>query len=240
MSLMDGIGESVSADAIEATQSNDADPIVEQSTPGWWLDEGRPGDGERPEWLHEKFKTVADMSKAYHEMEKQFSKMPDEYDLNKASWIDPEYEPFKEFTDLARKNRVPNEVMDKMLESVGKYLNEFSVDYNEEKSRLGENAQERLERVNNWAKSNLSEESYYALTNNLRTADTIIALEELRSKMIGDNTLIPGNTSTTTETASVSDIEQEMQENLQKYQKDARYRAEITRKFEMALARENR
>jgi hypothetical protein len=240
MSLLGDIGATVDADVTSPIDSSNVITQEQESSPNWWLDDERPGDGERPGWLPEKFKSAADLSKAYGELEQKFSKMPDEYDLKKADWIDPDYEPLQEFADFARKNRVPNEVMDKMFETVGKYLNEFKVDYSEEKSRLGDNAQERLELVNNWAKANLSEDSYYALTSNLRTADTIIALEELRAKMLGNNTMIPPGNESHVETATVSDIEHEMQENLQKYQTDPRYRAEITRKFEQALAKEQR
>lgn len=239
--MSDVMGSMDADDATETTNvvHSDSDVPVEHREPTWWIADGKPGDGDRPDWLPEKFKSVEDLSKSYHELEKQFTKMPEDYDLTKAKWIDPDYEPFKEFTDLARKNRVPNEVMDKMLDSVGKYLDEFSINYEEEKSLLGDNAKERLALINNWAKSNLSEDSYFALTSNLKTADSIKALEELRAKMLGNNTMIPGNNDPVTETASVEDIEQEMADNLDKYQKDARYRKEITQKIERALSKQS-
>jgi len=123
--------------------------------------------------------------------------------------------------------------MDKMLSTVGKYLDEFGVDYEAEKASLGEKADERLDILNNWAKSNLSESSFHALTSNLRTADAVLALEELRSKMLGQNTMIPGNEQAQGDGVhSLDDLQAELTQNIQKYKSDPRYRREITEKIE--------
>lgn len=236
---MDAVGETVKADDVEQSQSQHP----HEEAPSWWIGEGLPGAGDRPDWLPEKFKSLQDLSKSYNEVEKrlhqELHKAPEKYDFTKADWVDPEYEPFSELADFAKKNHVSQDVMDKMLDTVGKYLNEFTSDMEEERSQLGPDARERLEVLNNWAKSNLSEESYFALTSNMRTASAVKAIEELRNKMLGNNTLIPtGNENTVDGGLTVSDIEQEMVDNLDKYQKDAKYRAEIKRKIETALQRE--
>jgi len=40
-----------------------------------------------------------------------------------------------------------------MFESFDKYMDEFSVDINEEIQKIGENAHDRISTVDNWAKS---------------------------------------------------------------------------------------
>ena len=87
--------------------------------------------------------------------------------------------------------------------------------------------------LNNWAKSNLSEKSYEAIANNLRTADAVLALEELRSKMLDTNTMIPGNEQSQGDGVhSLEDLQLELTQNIEKYKSDARYRREITSKIE--------
>lgn len=202
--------------------------------PSWWLDDNTPGVGERPDWLPSQFKKASDVAKSYQELQKRFGEAPAEYNLEAGKgWLDTDYEPFQEMIQFAKSKRVSQEVLDTMLSSVGKYLDEFSIDYDEERKQLGEDADKRLDVLNNWAKSNLSEKSYEAITNNLRTADAVLALEELRSKMLDTNTMIPGNEQSQGDGVhSLEDLQLELTQNIEKYKSDARYRREITAKIE--------
>ena len=202
----------------------------------WWIDEATPGSGARPDWLPEKFKSVADMSKSYSELEKRVGSAPNEYDTSKGSgWIEPDYAPIQDMLEYAKSKHVPQDVMDKMFESVGKYLDEFNVDYDAEKLKLGGNADERLNLIDNWAKANFSAETYDALTNNLRTADAIKAIEEVRNKMNSSATTIPNaNHDSTASIPSMQEIQSEMNKNLDKYKTDPNYRRELQAKMELA------
>ena len=227
----------MSFDTISATVEDMAmqDAGVQQTQePAWWLDDNTPGVGERPEWLPTQFKKASDVAKSYAELQKRFGEAPSEYSWEAGKgWVEPDYEPFQELAQYAKSKRVPQDVMDKMLSSVGKYLDEFGVDYEAEKAALGEDADQRLDVLNNWAKSNLSENAFFALTSNLRTADAVMALEELRSKMLGQNTMIPGNQQSQSDGAlTLDDLQSELTNNIQKYKTDPRYRREITEKIE--------
>lgn len=202
--------------------------------PSYYIDEGIPGVGERPSWLSEKFKTVADLGKSYAELEKKFSTTPEAYDLSKSKFIDADYEPFQDLLTLAREKRVPKDVIDKMVESFDKYLDEFSSDPTEELKKLGENANDRLATIDNWAKANLTTDSYNALSN-LRSADAIKALEELRGKMMTSNTMVPsGNESSQTNVATLDELRSELNTNLQKYKTDEKYRKDLQGRMEQA------
>jgi hypothetical protein len=206
------------------------------SSASWWIDEGMPGTGDRPDWLPEKFKSVADMSKSYNELERRVGSAPNEYDISKGeSWIEPDYGPIQDMLEYAKTKHVPQDVMDKMFESVGKYLDEFNVDPTEERAKLGEKAEERLQVIDNWAKSNFSAETYEALTSNLRTADAIKAIEEVRNKMNSNATTIPNSTHDSSQSApSLQDIQAEMNKNLDRYKTDPQYRREMQAKMELA------
>lgn len=211
----------------------------ESGTPGWYWDSNTPGQGDRPEFLPEKYKSVADVAKAYKELETRLGTAPKEYDFSKGeSWIEPDYEPFQEMADFAKSKHVPQEVMDKMLESVGLYLDEFKTDINEEKAKLGENATERLKKLNNWAKSNLSEKSFNALTAGMRTADQIEALEEIRNKMLGNSTMVPGgNNSVSNGGMTIEEYRSELNANYAKFKTDPAYRKDMERKLESIVGR---
>jgi len=201
----------------------------------WYIDEGVPGVGPRPAWLHDRFKSVAEVAKSYTELEKKLSAAPEDYDFSKSKYIDPDYVPFQELKQLAKEKRVPQEVMDKMLDSVDKYMDEFSTNSAEELSKLGENAQERLKTLDNWAQANLSKDSYEALTSNIRNAESIKALEELRGKMMSNNVQVPnGNEGAVHNSASLDDLKMELSNNLAKYKSDPNYRKDIQGRLEVA------
>lgn len=219
----------------DTTGSNNSTPPPDDNTPKWWIDEGVPGIGERPTWLGEKFKSVADLAKSQLEMEKRLGSPAEAYDFSKSKYLDPEYAPFQELQEFAKSKRVPAEVMDKVLESVDKYMSEFSTDFAEEAQKLGENAKERLTILNNWAKANLSEDSFYALTGQLTTAESIKALEEIRNKMMSNAANVPpGNDDGGKGVSSLEELQAELNNNLDKYKTDPKYRAELKGKIEAA------
>lgn len=204
-------------------------------TPLWYIDDGVPGVGARPTWLNEKFKTAADLAKSYSELEKKVGVAPEDYDFSKSKYLDPDYVPFQDLKKLAKEKRVPSEVMDKVIESVDKYMDEFSTDHKEEFKKLGPNARERLDTLENWAKANFSDDSFQALTSNLRTAETIKALEEIRGKMMSDNSQVPnGNDGAVHNSASLEDIKMELSNNLEKYKTDVKYRKDLQSRLEVA------
>lgn len=235
MSLLDEGNESQpdesSADSAPATKETG------QETPSWFWDENTPGHGERPQFLPDKYKSVADVAKAYKQLESRLGAAPKEYDLSKGQgWIEPDYAPFQEMTEFAKSKHVPQDVMDKFLETVGVYLDEFKTDINEEKAKLGDNATARLKTLNNWAKSNLSEKSFNVLSAGMRTADAIEALEEIRNKMIGQETMIPGSANASPGGApSLEEYRSELNSNYQKYKDDPSYRKEMMSKLERIM-----
>jgi hypothetical protein len=203
-------------------------------SPSWFWDENTPGQGERPQFLPEKYKSVADVAKAYKELESRLGTAPKEYDFSKGdSWMEPDYEPFQHMADFAKSKHVPQDVMDKMLETVGLYLDEFRTDMTEEKAKLGENATQRLQTLNNWAQSNLSEKAFATLSASMRSADAIEALEEIRNRMINNATMVPGgNTNVSTGGMTIEEYRSELNANYAKFKTDPAYRKEMNAKLE--------
>lgn len=209
--------------------------VENNNEPSWFIDEGIPGIGERPAWLNEKYKSVADLAKSNSELEKRLGTVPDEYDFTQSKFLDPDYVPFQELQQIAKDKRVPKEFIDKMIDSVDKYMDEFNTDSAEELKKLGDNAKERITTLDNWAKANLTKDSYEALSLKLNNAGSIKALEELRGKMMSNVTQVPGNNGQAPSTVSVADLKLELAQNLQKYKTDENYRNDISKRLEVAV-----
>ena len=207
----------------------------DEQQPSWFIDEGLPGAGERPSWLPDKYKTVADLARSNAELEKRYGNVPESYDFTKSRFLDPDYVPFQELQSVAKEKRVPQEFIDEMIESVDKYVDEFRTDTAEELKKLGENARERVVTLDNWAKANLSKEAYEGLTSSLSNAESIKALEELRGKMMSTTPQVPNNQGNVTGGGqSLDDVKLELQNNLQKYKTDENYRKDIQKRLEVA------
>lgn len=219
-------------------------PQTDKSEPSWWLDENTPGVGERPTWLPEKFKSAKDVANSFQELEKKMGAgAPTEYDFGEyGEDFDKDHEAFKELQAFAKEKRVPQEVMTKMLESVSKYGKSFIPDAAAERAKIGQDADRRIEVLDNWAKANLSEKSYKALAANLRDADSILAFEEVRAKMINSNSpSIPsGSDLNTAAVESVADVKGELEDpaTFKKYQENEKFRSDWKRRLEKAAERE--
>ena len=218
-------------------------PVAESIKPeaeaaSWNWDDNTAGTGERPDYLASKFKSVADAAKSYNQLEKKLGSAPKEYSFDIAKdWLDPDFEPLKEAAQFAKDKHVSQDVIDNILGAATLYMKEGVVDTKAEIAKLGDDGQDRVDVLNNWAKSNLSESTYKTLANTFDTAESIVAIEELRSMAMGDSTMISGSNGAALNTAeTVGDIQQEMIQNLSKYKTDPSYRKQIQRKIEKAGA----
>lgn len=175
----------------------------------------------RPEWLPEKFNTPEDLSKAYtalssklgekeedvrnrlmEELQEQASEgvpekagdyeLPDFVDAEEAA----ENTMLQEWADHCHKNGYTHEEFQKGIEM---YMNgmEPEVDLEEETKLLGDNAEARIEAASLFANKFFAEDVLPAIERMCETADGIIALEAIMSKMqdpsVSDQTNITSN-----------------------------------------------
>lgn len=211
------------------------DEVQAEEKPAWFIDGEIAIPADRPDWMPQKFRSVAELAKSYSELEKRVGSAPDKYDFSKSRYLDADYEPFIELQDLAREKRVPQEVMDKMMESVDKYFDEFaSPPIEDEIKKLGDNADERVKRLDNWAQANLSRDAYESLKTSVKSADAFIALEELRGRMMSETPQVPGPNGQVSDHATVDQLKAELAQNLQKYSTDEAYRKDYSKRLEVA------
>lgn len=214
-------------------------------TPKWWIDEGVPGAGDKPQWLPDKFKNVKEVVTSFSELEKRLGTPPvNDYDFGEyGEHFDKEHVAFKELQDFAKEKRVPQEVVSKMLESFTKYGQSLAPNEAAEREKLGPDADKQIEILNNWAKSNLSPEAAESLFASMQSAGSIKAMLEVRAKMIGNNNpSIPnGAEQQAGATENVEDLAKELSNplNFAKYKEDEVYRNDWKRRNAQAVQRAN-
>lgn len=217
----------------ENKENNSVETPTEGSEPTWWIDENLPGVGDRPEWMPEKFKSVADMSKSYSELEKRFGSAPKEYDLSKAQdWLDLESESIKGITEMARQRGIPQDFMDNILDTFGEQFKAGTVDEAAERAKLGEKGDEILSGLNTFIKSNFGEDVLNSLAAHMNTAEAILALNKVKEKMLENMPKVPGDEGSGGSSETLAEIEKEMEQNLDKYKDDPKYRAELQKRME--------
>ena len=221
----------------------DENPVEETTTEetveSTEVEAAAPEEGEKPEWLKDKYKSVEDQAKAYAELEKKFGgftgspegdyeikapeDLPGEFDLE-----DPRIEWFQ---NVAKETNMSQATFDQMLHGFAK----MEVEANDpeaakaiEIQALGKNANARLRDLGDWGKANLSQDEFEGFKGLATTAAGVQVLEALISKTSEGK--MP--TSNTVRSPAVT---QEMLDDMiadPKYKTSAAYRTEVREKFE--------
>lgn len=207
----------------------------------WYLAEGIPGSGVRPDYLESKYKSVADQARAYKEAQKLIgsaSSAPESYDFGElTTQIDIDNPHIVEFVNLAKENKIQQDTFVKALKSFVDYDNSRKPDVNTEIAKLGADGAQKITTLQTWVKNNLSPSSAKALENLPVKAEVITMLDELRQMHVNAMSKVPSNVdaAATFKVLTVADVEAEMLQNYTRYQNDAGYRAQISAKFEQAV-----
>lgn len=208
----------------------------------WLWGEGVPGAGNRPEFLSEKYKSVADQAKAYKELEKRLvngeAKVPDNYDFGEhAKVIKTESEHIQKFVETARNNRLSQEAFTQVLSSLVEYEKSLAPNIDAEIKKLGENANEKIETVKRWAANNLSQEACDTLGAIGNRADVIKFVDELRQLSLHNQSTPPGSSEPGKNFVRLTkedwDKELAVPANAKRYVEDAAYRQEMQNKLKI-------
>ena len=228
-------------DNLKAVEKKLENPLTDQ--PSWNIMEGLPGSGARPDWLLPKYDTMADQAKAYPDLEKKFGSRevaPESYDFgeNKDA-IDLKNTIIQDYLGFAKQKNLSNEVVSTTIDKFVKYIKSNEPNMDKEIEKLGPDANNKIQTVRQWAENNLSQDACESIGKlaSSNPAGIVNLLDEMRQYQYHNSTQIPsgGNQSQPFVKITRKDIEDEMIANYDRIQKDANYRAEITRKFEQAV-----
>lgn len=159
---------------------------------GWFYADGVAGNGERPEYLLPKFKSVADQAKSYTELEKRFGGFkgaPENYEVTLPQELDGKIalnadDPLlKNFIEVAKSSNMSQETFNQIVASYANNIAQIAVNREAEIAKLGDGAQERLGRLGKWAQNNLSTEEVAVFQNMVTNAAAVQLFEKIKSKM---------------------------------------------------------
>ncbi len=209
----------------------------------WFLDEATPGQGQRPEWLDPKFKSVKDVVQSYKELEKRLGAnhgAPETYDPKEYAEMFAESQLLPNLTNKAKELKMSQDAFEGVLSEFASYQKSLMPNIDEEMKKLGDNPQRRLDTINQWATNNLSPKSIETIGKISYTAEVVELMDELRQMHFSVASKVPTGAQAQEKfkVMSTAEVEAEMTANYSRYQADPSYRAEISRKFAQAVGDE--
>ena len=191
-----GDGDAASKVAAMVNQGGEGGEGGDQGAEAWYLAEGIPGQGDRPDYLLPRYKTGLDQARGYKELETKFGSFtgaPEAgYEINlsedvKAAGIeinkeDPLYDEAIKFATERHMNQDGfNEMMN--LYATAKIADQAAIEQyrTDEIASLGAEGQGRVDNLLSWGKANLSEDLFKGFEQMPESAGAIKALEHMIS-----------------------------------------------------------
>jgi|TARA_R110000737_G_scaffold36144_4_gene55460 hypothetical protein len=162
------------------TLLDSAEPTLNENE--YYLSDGIKGVGEKPEWLHERYKSVADQAKGYSELEKKFGSFAgspkDGYETPEG--IETDDALYQELEAFATKTNMSADAFGEAWELLATQSSVAEeVSQTQELQKLGPNADKRIKHVETYMKNNLSSEQYETAKEAVNSAETIALVEML-------------------------------------------------------------
>lgn len=244
----------------EAVAATDEQAVAEAVAPSWSLAEGVGGEGDAPDWFKsDKYTTVSDQAKAYKDLEGKlgaFTGAPESYEFalseqltEQGAEIDLESPMITNFIEMAKESNMSQEMAGKLVNMfVESQYADGQISEEAETTRvaeqmklLGDNANQRVNNIDNWAKANLTPEQAEGLADAATTAAGVQAIEALIAKSRNS----PMQTNDVNEAGKVDMAELQAlqfatdENGNRKMATDPEYRKMVRQKFEQALPGEN-
>lgn len=180
---------------VENSKSSLMDGIESESSHNQWKwSENLEGEGQKPQWMRENFKSVEDQAKAYNELVKKFgsfAKAPESYDVSEIENAnyrivngDKNFESFKQ---IAKEMNMSQEGMNKIIKFfTDKVAPTFkpetqSINFEQEAKKLGDNWKEQLGVIHQWTKNHMPDK-LDNVKNMVRTAEDARVLLDMIEK----------------------------------------------------------
>jgi len=200
-----------------APEETTSDTLLDQASPTlnegeYFLSEGIKGAGDMPEWYNpSKYKSVSEQAKAYTELEKKFGGFTgapkDGY--SGPEGIESDDGLLSELTEFANKTNMSQDAFNdawELLSTQGEVAEEYNQE--QELSKLGDNAQQRIKTVEGFMKNNMSADDFESARSLVTSAESVQLIEMLVKATAPTKLPIEGGESPTGLTWS--DIESEM------------------------------
>tara|TARA_R100001480_G_scaffold902_2_gene2607 strand:+ start:580 stop:1272 length:693 start_codon:yes stop_codon:yes gene_type:complete len=213
-------------------------PVEETSTEETAVEETpveAAAEGEKPEWLKDKYKSVEDQAKAYSELEKKlggYTGSPDKYEVSLPEGIEGEFDledpRMTWFQEAAKQSNMSQETFSELLHGwIKQEVGDTDGYRKHEMQALGTNAQARLRDLGDWGKANLNKDQFEGFKALATSASGVEVLETLVAKS-GEGRMPKGN-----EVRDPGMTKGSLDELLRnpKYMESPVYRKEVEQKF---------
>lgn len=231
--------ESILNEAVQDTAEETTQAVENPESQIWMYADEVQGSGEAPEWFKSsKYKTVADQAKAYAGLESKlgsFTGAPEDgYDLTGVSEeLGVEFEEgdalLDNFNNWAKEAGLSQEAHTELLKM---YVSQTDVqeeqDLEAEMKKIGDNAQERIKDMVQWARGNLSKEEFATLENLTTTAEGFHLIEKLRG-MTRETQISKADNAKPVDTVTESKLYELIADP--RYESSPSFRAEVEAKF---------
>lgn len=220
-------------------------PITESTMPAWYVTEELPGQGNKPEYLLEKFTNLGEQAKAFVELEKRmggFKGAPkDGYNLEVISdrlqaELPSDAPLVQSLMETAKSLNMSQEGFEKFMESIVTVQKSFQVDPQEELRKLGPDAEQQISVLKQWAENNFGPDDVAVIQDMLNgPAEQIRVLQKMRT--LSPKSSIPTATEAANYVRPVTqkELQAELAQNLKRYETDLRYRADFAARLEKAI-----
>lgn len=152
--------EQTTSEATSTTETKAGN--IQENTGEWFLAEGVQGTGERPDYFMDKYTSLSDQAKGYKELQQKFgafSGSPDEYSMSEGTEYNSEHPILAEIQTFGKENNLSNEgynnLVNVLLENEKANIADMEAQAVEVKTALGENANERLQNIDDFVGANM-------------------------------------------------------------------------------------
>lgn len=209
----------------------------------WFWDEGVTGQGDKPEWLKPRYKSVSDQAKAYGELEKklgEFKGAPkDGYKIEEIEGLNKDDPMISHFMDTFKELNLSQQGFERVVQEYLQLENhKVESNLDEELKKLGSNANDRVQQTFRWIDGTFKDDVSETIKSWMVSAKDIEAVEAFRAAMPKSAMPTFEQTYQQPDYESVKELTVEKQNNWSKYKEDENYRNAWQRRFQLAYKRE--
>lgn len=229
----------------QQTESASQESSQESEQPQEWMwAEDVKGQGARPEFLLDKYKSVAEQAKGYSEVVKKlggFTGAPEEYNVDHLG-LDPNQHTLKVIMDIGKDLNMSQEGLDKLVTRLADAQNQESeTSIEQEVSKLGDEGEQIMKQYKYFRDNHLHPEEREVVGNWIKSAEDLKTFTAMTKGIYSQRVPTDVDRHLSSHTAdTVKELRAEMSKNLERYNSDAEYRKDWKQRLHWANKRENR
>lgn len=218
----------------------ETEPATQAEQSQWHWADNVVGEGERPDWLQSRYKSVADQAKAYGELEKKIGEFrgapKDGYSFDALEGVVDKDDPlFSHFAQTFKELNLTQEGFERIAqEFVQMQQQGGELSLQDELKKLGPGAKDKINQTAQWIDNKFEPKTAETIKSWIQTAQDIEAVSALMS--LDAKSAIPtaNDAQTYVPRETVKELTIEKENNWQRYKEDENYRAAWQRRLNAA------